>query len=108
MEIADTPAERERGLMHREALGEDAGMLFVYERETTGGFWMKNTLIPLSIAFYDADGTILAILDMRPCRADPCAVFDPGVAYRGALEVNRGAFARWGVAKGDVIRVERP
>ncbi len=108
MEVADTAAERKRGLMHRKALAEDAGMLFVYERETSGGFWMKNTLIPLSIAFYDADGKILAILDMTPCRADPCAVYDPGVGYRGALEVNRGAFRRWGVTKGDVIRVKGP
>ena len=103
VEIADSPSERERGLMNRKSLPEDAGMLFVYESDTTGGFWMKDTLIPLSIAFYDANGKIVRILDMEPCRSEPCPVYDPGVAYRGALEVNRGAFERWGVREGDVI-----
>jgi len=106
VEVADTDAERQRGLMNRRSLSEDAGMLFVFEGDSAGGFWMKNTLIPLSIAFYDADGMILRILDMEPCRADPCRIYDPGVTYRGALEVNRGAFERWGVAVGDVLRLE--
>jgi uncharacterized membrane protein (UPF0127 family) len=66
---------------------------------------MKNTLIPLSIAFYDVDGTILRILDMEPCRSDPCRVYDPGVRYAGALEVNQGAFERWGVREGDRLEL---
>jgi uncharacterized membrane protein (UPF0127 family) len=107
VEVADTDEERQRGLMHRKSLPEDAGMVFVFPGETSGGFWMKNTLIPLSIAFYDADGKILRILDMEPCRADPCKVYDPGVAYRGALEVNQGAFGRWGVSEGDTITLAR-
>ena len=106
VEIADTPAERERGLMGRTSLDEDAGMLFTYDEETSGGYWMKDTLIPLSIAFLGAEGRILRILDMEPCRADPCPVYDPHVSYRGALEVNRGAFAHWSVEEGDVVRVE--
>jgi uncharacterized membrane protein (UPF0127 family) len=101
VEVADTPAERETGLMNRESLPEDAGMLFEFDDDYRGGFWMKDTLIPLSIAFADSDGTILRILDMEPCSADPCQVYDPGVAYRRALEVNQGAFERWGVAEGD-------
>ena len=105
VEIADSAKERERGLMHRESLPENAGMLFVYGRETTGGFWMKNTRIPLSVAFYDGKGRIIRILDMEPCPAEPCPVYDPGVVYRGALEVNQGAFERWGVSEGDVIRI---
>ena len=82
-------------------------MVFVFERPENGSFWMKNTLIPLSIAFFDADGRILRILDMEPCEADPCPVYDPEVAYRGALEVNKGVFARWRVSEGDRVRVER-
>ena len=89
--------------MFREALPADSGMVFVYPSDHTGGYWMKNTLIPLSIAFYDASGRIVRILDMKPCRADPCRVYDPGVAYRGALEVNQGAFRRWSVEEGDRI-----
>lgn len=106
VEVADTDEERQVGLMNRESLPEDAGMLFLFPGETSGGFWMKNTLIPLSIAFVGGDGTILRILDMEPCRADPCTVYDPGVAYETALEVNQGAFARWQVEEGDGLRVE--
>ena len=108
VEIADTQEERERGLMGRKTLGDDAGMLFTYENETSGGYWMKDTLIPLSIAFFGERGEILRILEMEPCRRDPCPTYDPGVWYYGALEVNAGAFERWGVREGDVIRVERP
>jgi uncharacterized membrane protein (UPF0127 family) len=107
VEIADEEGERARGLMNRESLDEDAGMLFLFPAEISGGFWMKNTLIPLSIAFMDGGGRILRILDMEPCRADPCPVYDPGVAYRSALEVNRGAFADWGVQEGDRLTLRR-
>jgi uncharacterized membrane protein (UPF0127 family) len=68
---------------------------------------MKNTLIPLSVAFYGARGRILRILDMAPCRSDPCRTYDPGVAFRGALEVNRGTFRHWGVRAGDRIALRR-
>ena len=105
VEVARTDADRARGLMWRRSLPRDAGMLFVFPREIKGPFWMKNTLIPLSIAFYGADGRIRRILDMTPCEADPCPVYDPRVRYKGALEVNRGAFRRWGVRRGDVIRL---
>jgi uncharacterized membrane protein (UPF0127 family) len=107
VEIAETPVQQQFGLMHRESLASEAGMVFLFAKETRGGFWMKNTLIPLSIAFFDADGRILRILDMEPCEADPCPVHDPEVAYHGALEVNKGAFAQWGVSEGDRVRVER-
>jgi uncharacterized membrane protein (UPF0127 family) len=107
VEVADSRGERQVGLMNRESLPEDSGMVFLFPEPTTGGFWMKNTLIPLSIAFYGRDGTIVRILDMDPCRADPCPIYEPGVAYTAALEVNQGAFARWGVSEGDVVRLER-
>lgn len=105
VEVADTPELQARGLMGREELADDAGMVFLFFEEHGGGFWMKNTLIPLSIAFFDADGEILEILDMEPCKEDPCPVYDPGVSYRGALEVNQGSFEDWGVEVGDEIHV---
>ena len=105
VEIADTQDERARGLMGRTSLPEDGGMLFVYPEPTEGAYWMKDTLIPLSIAFHDADGKILRILDMEPCRRDPCPVYDPGVRYAGALEVNQGAFEQWGVREGDRLEL---
>ena len=107
VEVADTGEERRVGLMHRESLPEDEGMVFLFPETTEGGFWMKNTLIPLSIAFFDSGGRIVRILDMEPCRRDPCPIYDPGVPYAGALEVNRGAFRRWGVSEGDVLEVRR-
>jgi uncharacterized membrane protein (UPF0127 family) len=105
VEIAQTDEQRAFGLMKRKSLPEDAGMVFLFFEESSGGFWMKNTLIPLSIAFFDIDGNIVRILDMEPCEADPCEIYDPGVSYNGALEVNKGAFTGWGVAEGDHIEV---
>ena len=105
VEVADTESERARGLMGRTELAEDAGMVFVFPQDSTSAFWMKDTLIPLSIAFYDDSGRIVRILDMEPCREDPCPVYDPKAVYRGALEVDNGAFRRWGVKEGDTLRV---
>jgi uncharacterized protein len=106
VEVADTEAKRELGLMHRTSLPANEGMVFVFASEQTGvGFWMKDTLIPLSVAFADGDGTIVAILDMEPCKADPCEVYDPGAPFQTALEVNKGAFADWGVEVGDTLNV---
>lgn len=107
VEVAQTPEQRQRGLMGREELDADAGMIFLYFEATKGGFWMKNTLIPLSIAFFDRDGEIVDILDMKPCRIDPCPSYFPDSPYYGALEVNAGAFRRWGVTEGDVIRMNQ-
>lgn len=107
VELALTGAQQARGLMFRTTLAPDAGMAFLFGETVQGGFWMKNTRIPLSIAFWNAKRRIVRILDMTPCRADPCPVYNPGVPYVGALEVNRGAFRRWGVARGDTITVRR-
>lgn len=104
-EKAETPEQRAFGLMFRDSLPEDQGMVFLFFEEQTGGFYMKNTLIPLSIAFFDSKGTIVKILDMEPCEADPCEVYHPDVPYEGALEVNQGAFEGWGVQEGDRITV---
>lgn len=107
VEVADTPEKSQFGLMFRTELPRDEGMIFIYFEDTTGGFWMKNTLIPLSIAYFDLDGEIVDILDMEPCEEEFCPTYDPSAAYRGALEVNQGAFERWGVEIGDTIRITR-
>jgi uncharacterized protein len=105
VQIARTTAERQVGLMNRRSLPAKGGMVFAYPEDHRGGYWMKDTLIPLDIAFYDTRGRILRILTMQPCRRDPCRIYDPGVTYRSALEVNAGSFRRWGVRKGDRISV---
>lgn len=103
VDVAETDEQRAFGLMHRETLPDDEGMLFVFFEDSVSAFTMRNTLIPLSIAFFDFDGEILKILNMEPCEAEPCPSYDPAVTYRGALEVNQGAFDEWGVEVGDMV-----
>jgi uncharacterized membrane protein (UPF0127 family) len=107
VEIATTPAQVAQGLSGRRALAANSGMAFLWTSDVHEGFWMKDTTIPLSIAFWNKSGRILQILDMAPCRRDPCKVYVPKVAFRGALEVNRGAFARWGVHRGARVTIRR-
>jgi uncharacterized membrane protein (UPF0127 family) len=106
VEIADTTEERQQGLMNRRELAENAGMVFVHNTPTESNFWMKNTLIPLSLAVWGKGGEIAAILDMEPCEADPCTVYTPGVPWVGAVEVNQGFFAENGVKVGDQVRLQ--
>lgn len=103
VDVAETEEQRAFGLMKRESMPADEGMLFVFFEDADSAFTMRNTLIPLSIAFFDFDGKILKILDMEPCEAEPCPAYDPEITYRGALEVNQGAFDEWGVRKGSVV-----
>jgi uncharacterized membrane protein (UPF0127 family) len=107
VEIAGEGRARSVGLMGRPKLAADAGMVFVFDGPRGSGFWMKNTLIPLSIAFWDQSGRILRILHMTPCRADPCRVYVPGVTYVGAVETNLGWFAAHGVQRGDRVTLAR-
>jgi uncharacterized protein len=103
--VARTPTQRQRGLMRVPEVPEGAGMLFVFEQEGEGGFWMKDTLVPLDIAFAGRDGTVHAILTMEPCTEEPCATYDPGVAYDRALEVPAGWFRSEGIGVGARLEV---
>ena len=110
VEKAETPEQRAVGLMHRTELDPDAGMVFLFFEPYSGAFYMKNTLIPLSIAFFTEKGRIIDILDMDPCEKEPCDLYFPKdelgtVPYWGALEVNQGAFEEWGVEVGDRITI---
>jgi len=103
IEVADTSAERRRGLSGRDVLPADQGMLFVNDQDVTIGFQMADTTIPLSLAFISDAGEILHIVDMDPCVSASCEVFESPLAYRHALEVNQGAFAQWGIGVGDSV-----
>lgn len=110
VEIAERADQRAYGLMDRDELADDAGMVFLYPRPQSGqsGFWMYRTRIPLDIAFFDEAGRIVATRQMQPCTSpDParCETYAPGRDYTGALEVNRGYLARHGVEVGDRIRL---
>jgi len=97
VELAATPEERAHGLMFRETLEENHGMLFVFERPAVYSFWMKNTLIPLAIAFLDQDGVIVNIEEMLP-RDERHVSSGAKVVY--ALEMNAGWFRQRGIALG--------
>jgi len=104
VEVAKTPEERQKGLMNRKHLGRDEGMLFIFDSEAYHGFWMKNTLIPLSIAFIDRSGKIVAITDMKPLTLDS---HDPPQPILYALEMNQGWFSSHDIKVGDTVRFSR-
>ena len=103
--VAATGEARSRGLMFREELPPGTGMIFLFPQPTNVGFFMKNTVMPLSIAWYGDDGVILAIRDMAPCPGDPCPTYSPGATYTGALEVPQGLFADLGVTEGWTVEL---
>ena len=83
----------------------DSGMVFIFDGDTTARFWMKDTLLPLSIAFVQSDGTILDIQDMQPQTEDP---HGPGAAYSFAIEANQGWYAAHGVQPGGHVSLLHP
>lgn len=88
--VADTPERRARGLMGVEELGGLDGMLFVFSEDVRSAFWMKDTLIPLDIAFFALDGSLVEVLRMEPCEGEPCPGYRPAGDYRWALEAPAG------------------
>ena len=100
VEVVSTDADRAKGLMHRTSLGANDGMLFVFEEPAYHSMWMKNTLIPLSVAFIDAQGVILNILDMEPHTETPNMSAGPSIY---AIETNKGWFAGKNVKAGDRV-----
>lgn len=100
VEVAATPQQRQIGLMGRKTLADDGGMLFVFERKDIHCFWMKNTLVPLSIAFLADDGSIVSVADMQPQTLDFHCAHKP---VRYALEVKQGGFQRRGIEAGSRV-----
>jgi len=106
VELASTPKARVCGLSNRYQLAEDHGMLFIYPALGPRNFWMKDTHIPLSIAFLDDTGLILSIQPMTPMQTDERYRSLQPVRY--ALEVNQGWFADHGVGVGDIVEMKLP
>ena len=104
VEVPKTPQERAQGLMGRRHLGENEGMLFIFETEDYHSFWMKNTLIPLSIAFIDREGKVVRIVDMEPLSLESHPPPRP-ILY--ALEMKKGWFSTNGIQVGDVLRFSK-
>lgn len=99
-EVAANNAARMQGLMQRKSMAAQRGMLFVFERDAQHCMWMKNTFLPLSVAFIDETGKILNIEDMQPLSEDNHCAVKPA---RYALEMNIGWFAQRGIKRGDRI-----
>ncbi|MGH8214247.1 MAG: DUF192 domain-containing protein [Rhodanobacteraceae bacterium] len=104
VEIADTPPARAHGLMDRTEMPADHGMLFIFPDSEPRTFWMKDTLIPLDILFFDEAQRLVSVQeDVPQCRSDPCPVYPSIAPARYVLELNAGVAAKLGVRRGDVI-----
>ena len=103
--LADTPELRSRGLMGVTDLGGADGMLFRYPSTTSTTFWMKDTVMPLSIAYFDRAGSYLDALDMTPCTRDPCPHYSIAPTFALAVEVAQGDLAALGLTPGSTLRV---
>ncbi len=108
VQIADTDEKRRKGLMFVEKLPEDEGMLFTYNQEWIYSFWMKNTLIPLDIIWFNKDKKIVDIQTMQPCETDECPSYTPKWKAQYVLEVNAGLMQKYRIQTGikaDIILV---
>ncbi|MEW6441478.1 MAG: DUF192 domain-containing protein [bacterium] len=101
LERAETQLDRSRGLMFRDKLDEDRGMLFVFPTKARPSFWMKNTFLSLDLLFLSEEGTVLELIErLPPCPMDPCPVYQPQQECRYALEVSGGFAAKHRIGKG--------
>jgi uncharacterized membrane protein (UPF0127 family) len=101
VDLADDPQERRKGLMGIEELPADQGMAFVWPGPVDSTFWMKDTLVPLSVAFVDESGYVIDVLDMQPCETDACPSYGIDEPFVLAIEANLGWFDEHGVGAGD-------
>jgi uncharacterized membrane protein (UPF0127 family) len=108
VELATTDAHREHGLMDRDHLAADHGMLFVFKQQAPQSFWMKNTLIPLDILYFDKDRKLVAMqLDAPPCKADPCPSYPSGdKPAKYVLELAAGTSVKIGANVGDTLTIK--
>ncbi|MFH1445544.1 MAG: DUF192 domain-containing protein [Nanoarchaeota archaeon] len=105
-ELADTPIERQQGLMFRKELCSDCGMLFIFDSEEPVSFWMKNTIIPLDMIFLSEDGKIVNMHEnVQPCKADPCPKYSSVEPAKYVIEVNAGFVEANGIEVGDSVQL---
>ena len=108
IEIAADDEARARGLMFRDSMPEDHGMLFIFDRSYVQTFWMKNTRIPLDILYFDANYKLVSVQErVPPCRSDPCAQYPSTGPAQYVLELNAGMTQKLGAKPGDTLTVTR-
>jgi uncharacterized membrane protein (UPF0127 family) len=107
VDLALTGSAQARGLMEVEQIPDDYGMVFLWSDSAKHSFYMKNTLIPLDIAWWDGEGNIVDIQTMQPCTEDPCKTYVPADTHVGAVEVNAGLLEEAGVEVGDKVTLTR-
>ncbi len=105
VEVVDTIEGRATGLMHRNYLAENSGMLFIFESEQRYPFWMKNTLIPLDIIWINENFEVVDIVSAEPCKQEPCISYFPREKAVYVLEVNKGFSEKKGIKVGDKINI---
>ncbi|MBI3619087.1 DUF192 domain-containing protein [Candidatus Peregrinibacteria bacterium] len=105
VEFARTEQERMAGLMNRQTIGND-GMLFLFDHPQELSFWMKNTLMPLDVLFFDGDGAFVSVQEMQPCTTDPCSFYASNGQAQEALEVPIGFAREHGIGKGWKLMVQ--
>ncbi|WP_295902114.1 DUF192 domain-containing protein [uncultured Bdellovibrio sp.] len=109
VEVASTPDQHERGLMFRDKMGPDEGMLFIFKNEETRFFWMKNTLIDLAIGYFDKNGTLIDVQEMVSGKGIPDAElpsYPSAKPAKYALEMNKGWFDKNKVKLGSKLKIQ--
>lgn len=106
LEVARTPLQQATGLMYRESLADDRGMMFPFQYERTARFWMKNVPISLDMIFMNGDRIVGIAADVPPCTADPCPVYGPQALVDRVIELRGGRAAELEIKKGDRISIE--
>lgn len=108
VEVAETEAAREHGLMDRESMPEDHGMLFVFQDDLPRSFWMKNCKFPQDMLFFDADRRLVSVQhDVPPCATEKCPPYSSGAPARYVLELNAGQARKLGLSPGDELQIQR-
>ena len=105
LEVAQTPQQQAIGLMFRESLADDRGMLFPFENERIARFWMKNVLISLDMIFLNGDRVVGIASDVPPCKAEPCPVYGPNALVDRVIELRGGRAEELAVEVGDTIEI---
>ena len=107
LEKAVTPQEKSRGLMFRDMMPEDHGMIFIFDEKAEQSFWMKNTLIPLDIIFIDENKKIVDIKNnVQPCKHDPCVTYISSQPALYVIELNGGTTEKVGLKIGDILEID--